>query len=263
MLEIQINYDLGKTLESGQVFRQRRLGPNTFELHAKNRVCTVTQVGDILKVDGCANGDEDAWRTYFTDDTPEEVLAEMMHGNRILREAYSYSKGIRFLKQDPFECLISLIISQQKRIPQIQDRIEALCKACGKQLPDGSHAFPEPHELTYTVANSLRLGYRAPYVAQAAYAVAKGIVDVYGLMKEHTSYQRAMVSLQTLYGVGPKVAKCVALFSLGFTNAFPIDTHIQKILELPEMRTFLPDNYGEYAGYIQQYLFYWSINNGL
>lgn len=263
MLEIQINYDLGKTLESGQVFRQRRLGSNTFEIHAKDRVCTVTQVDNVLRVEGCADSDEDAWRTYFTDDTSEEKLAEMMRGNRILREAYKYSKGICFLKQDPFECLISLIISQQKRIPQIQDRIEALCKACGKQLSDGSYAFPEPHEITPTIANSLRLGYRAPYVANAAHAAAVGIIDLYQLTKEHTSYRMAMTALQALYGVGPKVAKCVALFSLGFTNAFPVDTHINKILNLPEMRTFLPDNYGEYAGYIQQYLFYWSINNGL
>ena len=263
MLEIQINYDLGKTLESGQVFRQRRLGSNTFEIHAKDRVCTVTQVDNILRVEGCADSDEDAWRTYFTDNTSETELAKRMQGNRILREAYCYSKGIRFLKQDPFECLISLILSQQQRIPQIQAKIEMLCKACGKQLPGGSYAFPEPNEITDEAVDSIRIGYRAPYVKLAAKAVANGMLDIYGITKEHVTYQQAMIALQNLYGVGPKVAKCVALFSLGFTNAFPVDTHINNILNLPEMRTFLPDNYGEYAGYIQQYLFYWSINNGL
>lgn len=255
-------YDLAKTLRSGQVFRFEQTGPGWFKVHADSRVCKVTQLFDVIRVEDDCSTNADDWFHYFAVDFDRVKLRQMMSTNRVLREAYEYSKGIALLRQEPFECLVSFIISQQKRIPQIQAAIEGLCNLCGSELHDGSHAFPKPEQILNADLSSLKLGYRMDYVYNAAEQVLSGKLDLEHLHHDYSLFQDTMQKLQNLYGVGAKVASCTALFSLGFSNAFPIDTHIQRVLALPEMHGFNPEDYGEYAGYVQQYLFTWALNNG-
>lgn len=263
IFEISVNnYDLSKTLKSGQVFRYRELTLGQFEVHAVNRVCQIHQEGNTLIVEDECPDNEQAWRRYFHSDLNCEKLRDLMSSNPVLRCAYAYSMGTHFLNQDPFECLISFILSQQNNIPRIQACVEKLCAVCGERLTDGSFGFPSPERILSTKLSTRGFGYRASYISDAATRVAYGLLDLDSLRSSVSTYQHAMTTLQSVRGVGAKVASCVTLFSLGYTSAFPIDVHIQRILDLPEMREFKPGNYEDYAGYIQQYLFNWALYNG-
>lgn len=255
-------YDLAKTLKCGQMFRYRELGSDDFMVWSKDQVCRVRKHSGVLIVDTDGEGSHDYWIRFFNATLEPGELERLMSQNAVLREAYQYSKGTRILRQYPFECLIEFIISQQKRIPQIQSALERLCTLCGPALSDGSCGFPEPRLITPIIVEQLRLGYRGPYVANAAADVADGNLVLEDYTADKVTYFTAMQRLQRLMGVGVKVANCVALFSLGFTNAFPEDTHIIKVMQLPEMKDFRPEDCGEYAGYVQQYLYNYALYNG-
>lgn len=255
-------FDLEKTLKSGQVFRYRQAGPDHYEIHAKDRVALVWQEDDFICVEDSCEEHKGDWTHYFGGLGNLQELQTAMSSNRVMREAFEFSRGIGFLRQDPFECLISFIISQRNNIPRIQMCVEKLCETYGAQLPDGSYAFPEPCMITESRVSTIGLGYRAPYVVNAAEQVDWGKLDLEALSVENSTFEYTMQALTNLYGVGPKVANCVALFGLGFTNAFPVDVHIERVLALPEMHGFNPKDYGNLAGYIQQYLFNWALYNG-
>lgn len=254
--------DLEKTIKSGQVFRYKQLDEGRFEIHAKDRRAIVWQEGTSVCIEDTCTGNEQAWAHYFGGLGEMYSLQDVMSTNKVLQEAFEFSRGIGFIRQDPFECLISFIISQRNNIPRIQLCIENLCKTCGAQLSDGSYAFPNPHCITERAVSNIGLGYRDSYVVRAAWLVANGKLDLNAITKGNATYEEAMRTLTNLYGVGPKVANCIALFGLGFTNAFPIDVHIERVLALPEMQGFDPGDHGDLAGYIQQYLFNWALYNG-
>lgn len=254
--------DLSKTLKSGQVFRYQELEPYSFRLHVKDQACHVWQVNDTLYIDADDLSSVAMWNCYFNTDTEPSEVERIMSVTPLLRAAYQYSRGIRFLRQDPFECLISFIISQQKRIPQIQASVELLCEKCGPLLPDGSRGFPYAQDISRSIIPQLRLGYRGPYVHAAAMEVADGSLVLGDYMYPKVSYQVAMQRLQRIHGVGTKIADCVALFALGFPNAFPVDTHIIKILAEPELSDFRWEECGDYAGLVQQYLYNYALYNG-
>lgn len=255
-------YDLGRTLKSGQVFRFIQLTRGSYKVYAGSQVCTMTQTSDWIQIDDTNENNEEFWKDYLGLDLNMYELNRLMTPNPILSRAFDFSSGIHLLHQDPFECLVSFIISQQKRIPQIQTAVEKLCRICGTEISDGVFAFPRPDQILNADLSAVRLGYREEYVRNAAEQVAKGNLDLDSLRKHRCSYEEAMSTLRRMYGVGEKVASCVALFGLGHTNAFPIDTHIQKVLTLPELQSFRPEDYGDYAGYVQQYLFNWALYNG-
>lgn len=252
-------YDLSKTIKCGQVFRYVEHGKGDFVLHSKDHLCRVRQHKDVLMVD--TDDDNDYWIHYFNSSLEPSELERIMSASRVLKSAYEYSKGIRILQQDPFECLIEFIISQQKRIPQIKDCLERMCELCGEKLPDGSYAFPKPESITRSIAPQFRLGFREPYVVNAAMEVSQGF-DLEGFRSGNASYDAARLHLMSLHGVGVKIADCVCLFSLGFNDAFPVDTHIQKVLYLFEMEGFRSSDCGEYAGLVQQYIYNWALYNG-
>lgn len=254
-------YDLTKTMTCGQVFRYKALGTDDFEAYSKDLRCRVRMFKDILSVD-CDARDNDYWVRYFNTAQSHAELKGLMSVNPVLREAYEFSKGTAVLRQDPFECLVNFIISQQKRIPQIQSCIELLCELCGEMREGDYRAFPEASQISRSVIPQLRLGYRGPYLYDAAQQVATGDLVLEDYNVKHVSYEVAMQRLQRIHGVGVKVANCVALFSLDFTNAFPIDTHIQKVLDLPDMKDFDPKELGDYAGLVQQYLYNYALYNG-
>lgn len=254
-------YDIRKTMTCGQVFRYSELPGGLFQVLSRNKVCKVWTADDSLAID-CDERDNDYWVRYFNVSVKDADIQSMMSVNAIMRDAYEFSKGVRLLLQDPFECLIEFIISQQKRIPQIQATMEKLCKACGDQLGPDLYGFPDPEAITPDVVDSLRVGYRAPYIYNAAQEVASGDLILEDFAYGKVSYQSAMQRLQRLPGVGVKVADCVALFALGFPQAFPVDTHIKQLLAVPCMRDFRAEAYGEYAGLIQQHMYYYALHNG-
>ena len=256
-----VDYSLEKTLKCGQVFRYTEHEDGSYTVHSGQRVCNVKQVGHELIIEDKTNGNKDFWITYFNCGVLSPEFLELMSGNSFLQKAYDHSKGLRLLKQDSFECLISFIISQQKRISQIQSAVELLCDICGTQLEDGSKGFPDAKNITRARAPFLKLGYRAPYVVNAAEEVASGSLVLENYTHDKASYSCAMERLMRLQGVGLKVANCVCLFGLGHTEAFPIDTHMDRILKREELKGFNPEDCGDYAGLVQQYLFNYAISN--
>ncbi|WP_135665395.1 DNA-3-methyladenine glycosylase family protein [Halorhabdus rudnickae] len=195
----------------------------------------------------------------------------------ILDAAFDRYWGMRVVRDPPFETLISFICSAQMRVARIYDMQRALAREFGESVTvDGKtyHAFPTPDTLASATEAQLRdlgLGYRAPYVQRSAEMVADG--EARPEEAAELTYEQARESLTRFVGVGEKVADCVALFSLGFLEAVPLDTWIQTTIAeyFPECDG---ENYaetsrairerlgGEYAGYAQTYVFHHLRNGG-
>ncbi len=210
------------------------------------------------------------WYYYFhLDYDYTNIVSTLRNGNdQFLKKAVEYGEGIRVLRQEPFEMLISYIISQRKNISAIKTCIEKMCKKYGarRTVRQGDkekryYTFPTAEtlsRLTEEELDELGLGYRSAYVLQAARQVAYGKLVLDNLFKE--DYTKVIATLKGLYGVGDKVANCVALFGLEHIEAFPIDVWIQRIIDNVYKGHFDVSKYTGYAGIVQQYMFYYYRN---
>lgn len=212
----------------------------------------------------CSREDfEGFWKDYF--DLGRDYLAiEIDPLDSFLTAAREYGRGIRILRQPPFEALCSFIISQCNNIPRIRGIISRLCELGGERLENGLYTFPTPErveELGLEGLAALRAGYRAPYLLGAARAVNEGRLDLESLKTLPTDEARA--ELLKLEGVGRKVADCVLLYGLGHTDAFPVDVWIKRALATVYPEGFDYLRYGENAGVIQQYIFFYAREYGL
>lgn len=260
------NYDLSKTLKSGQMFRYQELDESYFEVISLDKVCRVWQTTtDYVEVEPLCGkpGDAKYWRNYFDFDKNYSSLLEKMSQNTFLSEVAEYNSGLHLLKQDAWECLISFICSQQKRIPQIMVCVDKLCRSAGRYLGYDRYAFPSADELCSTNIGPAKLGYRESYVLGCAEEVRSKRFNINSLYPNKTTYRNARAELCRLPGVGAKVADCVALFGLHYDDAFPVDVHIAKICALPEMSGVNIAEFGKDSGILQQYLFNYAINHGI
>ncbi|MBO4769887.1 MAG: DNA-3-methyladenine glycosylase 2 family protein [Clostridia bacterium] len=173
-----------------------------------------------------------------------------------MNEAMRRSRGVVLLNQQPWETLVSFIISQNNNIPRIKGIIEGLSNMCGKPVADGYRAFPEPGkilELGTEGLKPLHPGYRDRYIIDAARLVYDGALDLEELKSADTdSLMKALLSVN---GVGPKVASCIALFAYARYELFPVDTWIKKALK-DHFGGASPLSFGPFAGIAQQYIFY-------
>ena len=168
-----------------------------------------------------------------------------------MAEALRRGRGIRILRQDPWETLVTFILSQNNNIPRIRLIVSRLCDACGNR-------FPEPEDLIRLGTDglyNLGCGFRAKYLADAAEKVLSGDVD-FGRIGALPAYADAAAELTKIRGVGPKVAACVLLFGFRRTDAFPVDVWMKKALARRFPEGFDPTPLGDWAGYAQQCLFY-------
>lgn len=177
----------------------------------------------------------------------------------VMKNAVRLGQGIRILRQDPFEAVVSFIISQNNNIPRIKKIIDALCRKLGEETAvPGTYAFPTPDAVCRAGLDGLapiRAGFRGKYILDAAEKFRSGEVDPRAV-RACPDYGEALALLRKIKGVGPKVGACALLFGFGRTEAFPVDVWMQKSLA----RHF-PDGidisaFGAYAGIAQQYLFY-------
>jgi N-glycosylase/DNA lyase len=184
----------------------------------------------------------------------------------VLARVLPHTAGISVLAQDPWEILISFIVSQNNNIPKITRSIEGLARALGEPLGGGAAAFPAPERLAAASMRTLAacsLGYRAPYVRTAARLVAEGRLDLAALSR--TDQSAAREALLDVPGIGDKVGDCVLLFGLGHRAAFPVDVWVRRAVErlyfrgrprrLGEIQAFARERFGPLAGYAQQHLF--------
>ena len=205
--------------------------------------------------------DIDAITLSFPDDEP-------------MRESVLVCRGLRLLRQDPWECLASFILSSTKRIVQIQQIIALLCERFGKPLivPSGHppvFSFPTAERLAACAEPDLRackMGFRAPNLLRTAKIIAAGELSLESLRPRGTA--EARTELIKLPGVGRKIADCVLLFAYGFQDAFPVDVWVMKALRQlyfarkrpspRKLREFADTHFGANAGYAQQYLFHYA-----
>ncbi|MGN0245737.1 MAG: DNA-3-methyladenine glycosylase 2 [Lachnospiraceae bacterium] len=231
---------------SGQCFRFNKVGWNHYELVAKNKVINIYDDGGGSFIFYPAH----EWMfDYFNVD----LNTEIKNPDPFLLNAILHSPGLTILHQDPWEVLISFIISQRKSIPAIKNSIERLCKSYGTPIDETHYAFPTAEQLMWLNKDECGLGYRKNYIRQLSRNVVDGIFSMEELIA--TDYDTAKKMLLSIKGVGEKIANCVLLFGLGFDNAFPIDTHIKHILDEHYPDGFPYERYDGQLGLVQQYLF--------
>lgn len=248
VVEVNSFIDLDKIYLSGQCFRWEKYPRGVYVIPHKEYVLKVRQLDYYtLEVDCTEEYWESVWKDYF-DEASDYACYEGSIDERdsYLREAAKYSRGMRILKQDIWETLISFIISQNNNIPRIKKIIANLVTVYGG-FPTADNILSHPDLL-----DDVGLGYRKGYLIEAAkrYKKEGGI--------HAKDYDSAMNELLQYRGVGEKVANCVCLFGLGYKEAFPIDTWISKILHEHYDGRFPVTKYYGYAGVLQQYMFYYE-----
>lgn len=242
-------------------------GLDSYTVIAGGRYLEVRQNGANICFD-CENQEFEAfWREYFDLNGDYEGYIRQIDAEDIyLKNAADLGAGIRILKQDLWEVIVTFLISQQNNIVRIKRCVQNICERYGEQkVTEGGkiyHAFPTPEALAVLEREQLdacNLGYRSKYVICCAKSVAQGCCDLEKIAAMH--YEDAKAELLKLYGVGEKVAECICLFGLHHLQAFPIDTHIKQALDGNYGKGFPLERYRGFEGVMQQYIFYWELKN--
>lgn len=264
------NFILKHIAESGQCFRMNPIGDNRYSLIAYDKYIELTQLEEDCVEITCSEEDyEQIWRDYFDMDYDySKIVTGLSEGQDVfLKNAAYYGSGLRILKQEIFETLISFIISQRKNIPAIKNCIEQLCirygerKICNECGGKEYFTFPTPEKLAGAELKELRktgLGYRDEYILKTSQAVVSGEIDLTSLNQLNS--EEAIKQLLSLSGVGIKVANCVSLYGLHHIETFPIDVWIARILKDIYRNEFHLELYNGFAGIVQQYMFYYMRN---
>ena len=267
------DYDLAATLSSGQAFRWESQG-NHWVSVIEGRWVRLSSTQDAIVAETVEAAESWSWLVNYLqlqlDLSP--VLAAFPNDNPML-EATKACHGLRLLRQDPWECLASFILSSSKQIVQIQQIVRLLCERLGERVsvpPDHSpcFSFPTPERLADCSEAELRackMGFRAAYLKKTASMIAASEVNLASLPA--SGIEDARQELLKLPGVGRKIADCVLLFAYGFQKAFPIDVWVTKALrELyfrgrpvsqERLQSFTEAYFGPFGGYAQQYLFHY------
>lgn len=276
-------FNLDFTLCCGQTFRWDKHGEWWYGVVGE-RVLRARQDGDELEFE---NADADFVRDYFglCDDLPKILL--QINKDKHVEVALNKFKGLRILRQDPWECLISYICATYKSISAIRHMLFDLARKFGEKVCYDScsfYTFPPSTRLAKATAGELAdcgLGYRAKYVSKTARMVNEKGLEFEDLRKR--IYVDAKKELLDFPGVGPKVADCVLLFSLGKLQAFPVDVWIRRTIlshyskhfssefvkrisgenslsntEYEKLNSFGRKYFGKYAGYAQEYLYHYE-----
>lgn len=277
-LTISQPLDVASTLESGQAFRWHRRGAWHYGV-LQDSLVALKQDGFRLEVRSSPLPPEQietSLKEYLRLDDDLEAIYACIDTDSRIHEAIAEYRGLRLLRQEPWECLVSFICSANSNIPRISASMEALAQSYGRQLRLDDYVgytFPTPEKLAEAgeaALRDLKLGFRAKYVARVAEIVALGEVKLESL--RHLPYQEAKEVLTSLPGVGDKVADCVLLFSLDKLEAFPIDRWVLRAMEewyldgaklsYRDIRAWALARWGGYAGYAQQYLFHAMRSRG-
>lgn len=258
------SFDLPHTLDCGQAFRWEEKEDGRWKGTAYGRYLELEKLGDgtVVLYNVTQEDFSNIWRGYFDLDRDYEKIIKIISENETLKNAAEYSYGIRILNQEPWETLCSFIISQNNNIKRIKGIISRLCENFGEDK-GGFYAFPSAEKiaaLTVEDLAPLRSGFRAKYILDAARKVSSGEVKLDALRNMPTDDARA--ELMKITGVGPKVADCVLLFSLGHIDAFPKDVWIKRAMETL-FGGELPEIAKPYAGIAQQYIFFYARDTKL
>jgi N-glycosylase/DNA lyase len=266
LLPVRPPYHLYRTLGCGQAFRWRIDAAGATGVFTGKRV-RLSQTSDGIACEGLtAESALHDLRHYLGLDEPLEAIEGVLRQDPVLERVLPATSGLALLHQEPWECLISFIISAFNNIPKIELSLHRMSRQFGEQVDEGLWTFPSPEQLAGAGLRDLRrcaLGYRGPYVRDVARRVASRKIDLHAI--ERAEYLAARRILLTLPGVGEKVADCVLLFAYGKGEAFPVDVWVKRAVERwyfgsrrkteRQIREFAHQRFGPLAGYAQQHLF--------
>jgi len=262
MDHIVMDVSLDPTLGCGQAHRWRKLTDGRWQGVIRNDVVTLSQTPDGFDCEGCS--DIPAVLEYFRsqDDLPS-IIKEISEADECVARLSGACPGLRILKQPEWECLATYVLATNVNVKRIAKMVESVCDLFGTDL-GARRAFPTPKQILDGKDRicECRLGFREPRFITLAQRVEDGEIDIEGMKK--LSYEDLHRELCTIYGVGPKVADCVALFGYGHLCAFPIDVRIQKEMEMRYGVTgsyakgsgYGREKFGRYAGYAQEFLYH-------
>ena len=263
-IEIQDDFDLEKTASCGQCFRARPLDDGFFRFVSGDQVIYIKELEDHRFSVSCTKEEwQDIWSHYFDlNRSYKNIYLQEREKHDYVQRAMDCGRGIRILRQDPWEMLVTFIISQRKSIPAIAKSVEALAEKYGHKIQTDReiiYSFPTPEEMADASVDDLKecsLGYRAPYIYDAIRKVTSGSLNLDKIADY--SDEELFQELQTVNGVGKKVANCICLFGYGRMARVPVDVWIARAVDEDccgedPFRLFEGN-----AGIIQQYVFYYK-----
>jgi N-glycosylase/DNA lyase len=268
------NFELSHIFDCGQCFRWTRNTNNSYIGIANGKVIEVSKTDNDVIIENANEEDfKKTWANYFDLYRDYDMIKEILAKDKSLEEAIKFGNGIRILNQEPFETLISFIISSNNMIPRIKGSIIKISQRWGKEIVykgNKFYTFPEPEDLRNATIEDLKecgTGFRAKYLYNTIQEILNCSNLTYDLdyiasLEEDACYK----SLQSFMGVGPKVADCIMLFSMGKSSSFPVDVWVKRAMSyfydvpgnsLKQVRNFAQNKFGELSGFAQQYLFYY------
>lgn len=275
----QLNLDL--TINSGQVFLWKKVNGYWYGVYGDS-IVKVAVNNNTLEFSSYPEK-VDCEQMFRLDDNLNSITREISKDD-VMKEAVSTLKGLRIMRQDPYQCMVSFICATNTNIAMIRKMLASLCTIFGKTIEYDNlkfYSFPEPHRLANASINDLcrcSVGYRARFIKQAAKIVQSNGIDFESL--KNSNYEDAKKELMDVLGVGEKVGDCILLFSLEKLDAFPIDIWIARAIknyyshilkkrlksEKISPRTYrllssqMREYFGPHAGYADQYLYCYARN---
>jgi len=261
--------DVDNSINSGQVFLWQKSKVNWYGIDGQN-ILKINQSGKIKSI---SNRKTD----FFRKNDDIQSIIKSISKDKTIKKAVKEYEGLRIFNQDPFQCMISFIISSNSNIQKIKNSLEKISKKFGTKVIIQNKEFflfPKPENIAKASINEIKtcgVGYRAPFIKDAAKMVTLKKVNFEYL--KNSDYNETKRNLRLIPGVGNKVADCIMLFSLNKLDAFPLDTWMIKILEKYYSNEFqiktktitekqyeilhkkIVDYFGPYCGYAQQFLF--------
>ncbi len=255
-------------LDCGQVFRYLNC-KESHKIFSKKSFC------GLIYIQGCVTIESqeplEFVRYFDLDRDYSAIKADLKGSFGILDRAIEFGHGIRILNQDPFEMVLSFIISANNNIPRIKGIIERMCALCGERLGDEGYSFPSEESLknkNESFFKDIGCGYRASYLVKTIDAINNGFnLDIEGMKTVE-----ARKHLMRLTGVGRKVADCILLFGYHRTDVFPVDVWTERVydglygentLSAEQKAEKLVTHFGNLSGYAQQYLYYYYRENNI
>lgn len=250
------------TLDCGEAFRWEEQEDGSWSGVAFSKFLNIREDdgGNFILKNTSEEDFEAVWRNYFDLDRDYAAICEELKKDPLVAQSIDEYYGIRILNQDPWEALVSFVISQQNSIKRIKGIIKRLCEAYGEEICEGAYSFPSAERLSALEVADLEAigaGYRAKYIKRLADDVAAGRINLAEI--KAMPLEDAKAALLDIYGVGIKVANCALLFGFQFVECFPVDVWMKRVLEY--YPNGLPECFKGYEGIAQQYLFHWARNN--
>lgn len=283
ILEGVKNFNIKQILECGQCFRWEKKAELNYIIIAYGRVIEVIQEDDKVTILNSNKEDfNNIWFEYFDLGRDYSKIKDELSKDEILKKSVDYGYGIRILNQEPFELVISFIISARNSIPSIKKTIKKISERWGKEIEyngEKFYTFPTAEMLKDATEDDIRetgASFRSKYIVDTVSNINKDLDNIDGVYNleriASLSDDECHTALQEFKGVGAKVADCIMLFSMKKYSAFPVDVWVKRAMmyfynaeegSLNKIRIFARNKFEDLSGFAQQYLFYYARENNI